>query len=83
MLAPLGRAVLLSQAARARRAAEPTAGARGAGTAGSGTAAAAEPSKALLDEAGEVVSRAYHVCPNFEVLVEALLRGGLDALRER
>jgi DNA ligase-1 len=77
--------VLLSQAARARRAAEaaePTTGARGAGTAGSGTAAA-EPIKALLDEAGEVVSRAYHVCPNFEVLVEALLRGGLDALRER
>ncbi|DBB01067.1 hypothetical protein WJX77_004280 [Trebouxia sp. C0004] len=39
--------------------------------------------KARLDAAATAASEAYHVCPNLDILVPALVEGGIDELEKR
>lgn len=91
VLGPLGRAVLIHQ--RQQQAVNTPAAAVGgavpvpapSGPAGGGPTPPLSSlvSKAELEAADGAVTEAYHVCPNFEVLVPALVEGGLEGLRSR
>ncbi|GIL67668.1 hypothetical protein Vafri_21003, partial [Volvox africanus] len=91
VLGPLGRAVLMHRRGGAAAAATTScrhyaaascsgSGARGGTAGGSGQSTI---TKAELDAAAAAVVEAYHLCPNFEILVPALLEGGVEGLRTR
>lgn len=91
VLGPLGRAVLIHQ--RQQQAVNTHAAAAGSAAPAPAAPAAGGPpppaplsslvTKAELEAADAAVTEAYHVCPNFEVLVPALVEGGLEGLRSR